>query len=256
MAQSNLLVETPATCVDLVAVALAHPCASHPLFDVLQTISLNSQRAGSFLRNYDAHASVLRRLLLKAAAIMPEEAVGFILENVRTEFGAGDISARHQLQLVDLALQSGVTRQEFDRFKIRAGIRSFIKAVSQFYFPHGSGGIRVSSYAKPASIGAGSHSTSPRHYRPAIAAGAITATEVLAIEEFKAMQVAFSSLGLQDHIWFDHVTVEADHTEESLALARYFMKSDDDVAAVLHGLNGVLDANVSLYDGLLSALQG
>jgi hypothetical protein len=256
VAQTNLVAETPATCVDLVAVALAHRCARHPLFDVLRTTFLDRQRAGAFLRNYDAHATVLRRLLLKAAAIMPEEAVGFILENVRTEFGAGDINARHQLQLIDLALKSGVTRQEFERFPIQSGIRQFIKAVTQFYYPHGSAAARLSSYKAEVVGQRTSRSAARRHYRPAIAAGAITATEVLAIEEFKAMQLAFSTLGLQDHIWFDHVTVEADHTEESLALAQYFMTNEDDAAAVLFGLNGVLDANVSLYDGLLSSLQG
>jgi len=194
------------------------------------------QRAGAFLRNYDAHACVLRRLLLKAAAIMPEEAVGFILENVRTEFGAGDVNGRHQLQLTDLAARAGVTDQEFKSFPIQTGIKTFIKIATRFYYP-----IKMPS---------------TKHFRPAIAAGAITATEVLAIEEFKSMQVAFSTMGLGHHIWFDHVTVEADHTAESLALAHHFMTVEKNIPAVLFGLNGVLDANVALYDGLLRALQG
>ncbi len=238
MQQSELVAvaSRPPVCIDLAAIALQHPCARHPLFAALRETPLNKDKAGAFLRNYDAHASVLRRLLLKSAAIMPEEAVGFILENVRTEFGAGDVDARHQLQLTDLACQAGVSGEEFRAYPIESGIKSFIKTATRFYYPLREKG--------------------ERHYKPAVAAGAITATEVLAIEEFKNMQVAFSTMGLAHHIWFDHVTVEADHTAESLALAHYFMTSSRNVAAVLFGLHGVLDANMSLYDGLLSALQG
>ena len=244
MQQSNLVAvaESPSVCLDLAALALGHPCARHPLFATLRQTALSKHRAGALLRNYDAHACVLRRLLLKAAAIMPEEAVGFILENVRTEFGAGDINARHQLQLTDLAFQAGVTASEFKTYPVQAGIKKFIKAATGFYFP--------------AKLAADRQSAFNRYYRPAIAAGAITATEVLALEEFKAMQVAFSTMGLEHHIWFDHVTVEANHSAESVALAHHFMAVDKNVPAVLFGLNGVLDANMALYDGLLAALQG
>jgi hypothetical protein len=78
----------------------------------------------------------------------------------------------------------------------------------------------------------------------------------LAIEEFEAMQVAFSSINLQDHIWFDHVEVEVGHSGESLALAHHFMLDERNISAVIFGLNGVLDANLALYDGLLCALNG
>jgi hypothetical protein len=89
-----------------------------------------------------------------------------------------------------------------------------------------------------------------------VVAGAITATEILAIEEFKAMQIAFASFGLDKHIWFDHVTVEENHSDDSLALAHYFMRQPRHIAAVLVGMNGVLDATEKLYDGLLSAVSG
>lgn len=236
MQQSELVAESPTFCVDLAAVAMRHPCARHPLFAALRQAELNKNRAGALLRNYDAHACVLRRLLLRAAAIMPEKAVGYILENVRTEFGAGDPEARHQLQLVDLARKSGVSDQEFKNYPIQAGIKTFVKAATMYYYP--------------------ANLPRSKHYRPAIAAGAITATEVLAVEEFKSLQVAFQSMNLQHHIWFDHVQVEVEHSDESLALANFFMADERHISAVLLGLNGVLDANMFLYDGLLRALNG
>lgn len=230
----------------LLDVARNHPCASHEFFEVVRSIKLTPSRAAALLRNYDAHASVLRRLLIKAASIMPEMAVGYVLENVRTEFGAGNINDRHQLQLVDVALQTGITLKQFESYPIQPGIKRFIKAVTPFYYP-----MQKSHKA-----------TFGKHNRGAISAGAITATEILAIEEFKALQIAFEQFNLQGHIWFDHVTVEVDHTEESLALATYFMQananhnaSENHTDAVMLGLNGVLDANMALYDGLLEALR-
>jgi hypothetical protein len=52
------------------------------------------------------------------------------------------------------------------------------------------------------------------------------------------------------------VEVEVSHSDDSLALAHYFMAQEKHVPAVLLGLNGVLDATVLLYDGLLAALNG
>jgi hypothetical protein len=234
--QSNLVARSSSLSVDLVDIALGHPCARHELFNRLRHVELTTASAGALLRNYDAHACVLRRLLLRAAAIMPEEAVGYILENVRTEFGAGNVDDRHQLQLVDLAHKSGVRDADFKAYRIESGVKQFVKAATRYYYPANL----------PAS----------RHYKPAICAGAITATEVLAIEEFKALQIAFSSLNLQHHIWFDHVEVEVSHSDDSLALAHHFMAQEKHIPAVLLGLNGVLDATVLLYDGLLAALNG
>jgi hypothetical protein len=230
----------------LLDAARNHACAKHDFFQVVRSIKMTPRRAGALLRNYDAHASVLRRLLIKAASIMPETAVGFVLENVRTEFGSGNVEDRHQLQLIDVALKTGITLTEFEAFAIQPGIKSFIKAVTPFYYP----------------VQKSHKGIFGKHNRGAISAGAITATEILAIEEFKALQIAFEQFDLQNHIWFDHVTVEVDHTAESLALATYFMKaskeqhlSESHSEAVMLGLKGVLDANISLYDGLLEALR-
>ncbi len=236
MRQANLVARSSSLSVDLVDIAFSHPCARHKLFDRLRQVELTKASAGAVLRNYDAHACVLRRLLLRAAAIMPEEAVGFILENVRTEFGAGNVNDRHQLQLVDLAHKAGVSDEEFKAYKIQGGVKAFVKDATRYYYP--------------------ANLASSRLYKPAICAGAITATEVLAIEEFKALQIAFSSLHLQHHIWFDHVEVEVSHSNDSLALAHFFMAEERHVPAVLLGLHGVLDATVLLYDGLLAALNG
>ncbi|HEY9678146.1 MAG TPA: iron-containing redox enzyme family protein [Drouetiella sp.] len=214
--------------------ALKHACASHPLFAYLHNQKLNLRQVAAMLRNYDAHASVLRRLLLKAVVLMPEPAVGFILENVRNEYGNGDFSKAHQWQLKDLAQQTGITDDEFNSARIEPGIRKFIQQASKFYDP------------KPA--------TSAGFLKAAVSAGAITATEILALEEFKALQIAFRQFNLQHHIWFDHVAVEAEHTDESIQLADYFINKHNAQSAVEHGLNGVLDANVYLYDGLLSAM--
>ena len=214
--------------------ALSHSCAKHALFDYLRSQKLEVRQTGAMLRNYDAHASVLRRLLLKAVALMPEPAVGFILENVRNEYGNGDYSKAHQWQLKDLAQQAGVTDDAFNAAEIEAGTRKFIQTAAKYYDPNPSSSVGL--------------------MRAAISAGAITATEILALEEFRALQVAFRQFGLEHHIWFDHVSVEAEHSDESIQLAEYFIDNHNAAKAVEHGLNGVLQANVFLYDGLLDSL--
>lgn len=218
-------------------VAAEHPCAKHPLFDYLDRTKLSRENALRFLANYDAHASLLRRLLLKAATIMPEEAVGYILENVRNEYGNGNPDHRHQLQLHDLALRVGVTPEELASTPLESGVEKYMIEVPKFYFPD--------------STGTGSSLLSP-----AVSAGAITATEIMAIEEFRHMQNSFAFHSLDQHIWFDHVTVEVEHSEDSVALAVFFADTEDGAESVLHGLNAVLDANVHLYDGLLQAAGG
>ena len=223
---------------------LAHPAAEHKLFARLNRGELTIEEAGAFLRNYDAHASHLRRLLLKAATIMPERAVGFILENVRNEYGNGDVDGRHQLQLQDLAWQIGLSRDDYNRFPVKPGIRRFIKDVTDYYYPLGR--FQQSTEASKHTIKS----------RAAIAAGAITATELMAVEEFKSMQQAFRTFGLEHHIWFDHVTIECEHLEDSVNLALYFLRENPAFEAdVLFGLRGVLDANMHLYNGLLACLN-
>lgn len=219
------------------AIASEHPCSSHPLFEYLDRTKLNHQQLCAFLANYDAHASLLRRLLLKAATIMPEEAVGYILENVRNEYGNGNPDHRHQLQLHDLAFRAGVTAEELQRTALETGVEKYMQVVPQYYFPENSRSDAVL-------------------LSPAISAGAITATEILAIEEFRHMQNSFAFLGLDQHIWFDHVTVEVEHSEDSVALAVFFADTEEGVESVLEGLQCVLDANVHLYDGLLAAAGG
>jgi len=212
-----------------------HRCSKHPLFAFLDSQHLTASQTTSFLRNYDAHASVLRRLLLKAATLMPEEAVGFVVENVRNEYGNGNADDRHQLQLIDLARKAGATATSFRRAKITSGIRAFIQQATQLYYPVGK-------------------RWPERLFRPAIAAGAITATELLAIREFQFIQRAFARLGLESHIWLNHVIIEAEHTDESLSLALYFIERHGALAAVEFGMMRLLEANMDLYAGLLSAL--
>lgn len=218
----------------LLDIASNHKCASHPLFSALEQVSITSLKAAALLRNYDAHAGVLRRLLLKAASIMPEDAACYVLENVRNEYGNGDPAKRHELQLLDLAKQAGVTEEQFRGARIQPAVKRFIRSVVPLYYPvKGSTPVGLS--------------------RPAIASGAITATEILAVQEFKSMQKAFAKMGLASHIWFDHVTVECSHTDDSLALTAYFVQKKGAYDAVEFGLRGVLDANQDLYDGLLTA---
>ncbi len=225
--------------VALQHIARQHACSSHELFSYLEHQPLTVTSAGALLRNYDAHASSLRRLLLRASTLMPEPAVGYILENIRNEYGNGDYAGNHQAQLRDLARCSGVDSADFCKFTIEPGVKLFIKSVSELYVPS----ARHSNRAPQG------------FYKPAIAAGAITATELLAIKEFELLQKAFGRIGHEHHIWFHHVSIEAEHSDESLALARYFIENHDSYHAVEYGLRGVLDANVHLYDGLLAALH-
>ena len=225
----------------LLNLANEHPCSSHPLFDFLESNELDDRQAAALLRNYDAHASVLRRLLLNAAAIMPEHAVPFVLENVRNEYGNGDYARNHQDQLRDLAWSCGISRDDFFACKIQNGVSEFIKAATQFYSPSRNAIAGRRS-------GAGMRTA-------AIVAGAVSATEILAIKEFVYIQKPFARRGLEHHIWFHHITIEEEHTDESLSLARCFEESEAGVRGVEFGLTGVLDANCSLYDGLLAACQ-
>src|SRR6185369_7148261 len=215
--------------------ARGHACFTHPFFEKIRNVELSRAQIAGLLRNYDAHASALRRLLLKAAALMPEEAVGFVLENVRNEYGNGDPDKRHQLQLVDLARQAGVSQSEFEDAAVLPPIRAYIRRATELYYPLN---LRV-----PNSF-----------YKPAIVAGAITGTEIMAIEEFKALQVPFFSLGLEKHVWFDHIEVECAHSDESTALVNYFIEKHAAFDAVQYGFKQILDANILLYDGLLQAL--
>lgn len=220
----------------LLELARTHECARHEIFDALRTRTLTIEQAALLLRNYDAHASVLRRLLLKAATLMPEPAVGFILENVRNEYGNGNYAENHQNQLQDIVWQLGVPRKEYFALPVLAPIKRFISEATSYYFPP-CGSL-------------------PRGLnRAAVAAGAVTATEVLAIEEFRALQQAFSQFGLQHHIWFHHVMIEEEHSDESIALALHFIENHKASAAVEYGMKGVLGANVHLYDGLLQAIS-
>ena len=216
--------------------ASEHPCCSHPLFSALDAAYLSRAQVARLLRNYDAHAAVLRRLLLKAATLMPEEAVGFVLENVRNEYGNGNPDDRHQLQLLDVARSAGVGEDEFAACDIEPGVKDYIRLVTPLYYPRGR--------------------RWPENYRrAAISAGAITATEMLAIREFESMQRAFAGLGLAHHEWFNHVTVEVEHCDESLDLALHFIERYGAHNAVDFGMRAVLDANMRLYDGLLAALN-
>ncbi len=219
----------------LLTLANTHRCASHPLFAALDSRQLTVDQAGALLKNYDAHASVLRRLLLKVASFMPEPAVGFVLENVRNEYGNGDYSHNHQWQLQDVAWKAGVSQQRYRQLPVQAAIKRFIRQAASFYSP------------PCGSVPKGMQ-------KAAIAAGAITATEVLAITEFRHLQRAFHNFGLEKHIWFHHVTIEEEHTDDSLALALYFITNHKTLASVEYGMSGVLDANIHLYDGLLAAI--
>jgi pyrroloquinoline quinone (PQQ) biosynthesis protein C len=213
-----------------------HDCYSHPLFAYLNDCNLTLDQAKYFLRNYDVHAGLLRRLLLKAASIMPEAAVGFVLENVRNEYGNGNYRKNHRDQLRDLAYKVGVDPANFCNAPISTGIKEFLKKVVNYYCP--------------------TRENTPKNlFKPAIVAGAITATELMAIKEFEFMQKAFAKLGQANHIWFDHIAIEASHTDESLMLANHFAKEFNGKSSVLYGLSGVLDTNMFLYDGLLQVLK-
>ena len=226
--------------------AKEHAAFNHPLFAALRANKITLAAAGRLLKNYDAHASHLRRLLLKAATIMPESAVGFILENVRNEYGNGIDSERHQLQLQDVAFSAGVSRDDFRNYSVEKSVKTFIKVVTPLYFPIAQHTAKhTPKFMKQTSALS----------KAAIAAGAITATELMAVEEFKALQIAFKQFDLQDHIWFDHVRVEEEHSSDSIALALYFLTRHQSYEAVEFGLRGVLDANIHLYDGLLATIK-
>ena len=238
---SDLLIATLPSSDELTAdelkrIADEHACSQHPLFDLLESKTLSRKQMAALLFNYDAHASVLRRFLLRAAAIMPEEAVPLVLENVRNEYGNGDYSRNHQLQLRDLAWKSGISPSEFFDSSVESGVKSFIKAATRYYCPKRK-------------------QFPDKMKAPAIVSGAITATEILAIKEFAYLQKAFARIGMENHHWFHHVTIELEHSDESLELALYFIDRHGASESVKYGLQGVLDANLQLYDGLLSAIQ-
>jgi hypothetical protein len=218
------------------ALTREHACWRHELFAVLRSRKLNVDQASRLLKNYDAHASVLRRLLLKAATLMPDPAVGFVLENVRNEYGNGNYADNHQNQLQDVVWSLGVTPEQYNELPVTPPIKQFIQEATSFYFPP-CGSL-------PEDLN-----------RAAVVAGAITATELLAIEEFRALQHAFTHFGLEHHIWFHHVVIEEEHSDDSVALALYFIENHDQAKSVDYGMKGVLDANLHLYDGLLQAIE-
>jgi len=209
-----------------------HAASRHPF---LQGPRLSARQAINLLFNYDAHASLLRRLLLNAAGKMPEPAVGFILENVRNEYGNGNYDHCHQGQLRDLMFKLAMLAPGVHPDRISSGVRAYMKAVVEFYDPTNA------------------ETNDNGFYLPAVIAGAISATEIMALDEFRSLFQTFHDFKLQKHIWFDHVTVEAEHTDEALALAEYFLASASAKKAVEYGFNGVLDANCHLYDGLMES---
>lgn len=212
-----------------------YPCSHHKIFWFLPQSTLSVNQIAALLRNYDAHATVLRRLLLQVATRMPEPAVGFILENVRNEYGNGNYARNHQAQLKDVASLAGVSEELFQQQQVNPAVQSYMDKVPAFYYP------------APLQVPAGLDAA-------AIAAGAVTATEMLAIEEFRCLQKVFAEFNLDKHVWFDHVLIEQEHWHESLALVMYFLRSPETVDSVQYGLQGVLDANMDLYDGLLEAV--
>lgn len=208
--------------------ASAHAVSRH---EFLTNLQLNQKQAIQLLSNYDAHATLLRRLLLLAASRMPEPAVGFILENVRNEYGNGDFRDCHQGQLRDLIKHLSKQTNDAISNKVSSGVRSYMKKVTQFYLPEPECG----------------------YYKPAVIAGAISATEIMAMEEFKSLFKAFHRFGLENHRWFDHINVEIEHSDEALMLAEHFLQKSKNQKAVEYGFNGVLAANIHLYDGLLES---
>jgi hypothetical protein len=222
---------------------------------------LSRAQAVRLLSNYDAHAGLLRRLLLSAAAAMPEPAVGFILENVRNEYGNGNYTLCHENLLADLMELVGqeVESPALDMASVELRLRLKAKnerpeATTQ---PPLEDGVREYISKIPFLYCPGKSVVEPEaaYYKPAITAGAVTATEIMALVEFQAMQEAFRPFGLADHPWFDHVNVESEHSEESLALAGYFILNHQAKDAVEYGLLKTLDVNVCLYEGLLSAIS-
>jgi hypothetical protein len=227
----------------LKARAQVHHCHEHALFGFLEEHELNRRQITALLANYNRHAGLLRRLLLLASSLMPEDAVTYVLENVRNEYGNGNPNLRHELQLLDLAEHCGISREDLDAVPISSGVRNYTLIAPGYYFPF------VEVDARHLYSG-----TSELH-KAAVAAGAITATEYMAIKEFQYLQKAFTRLGYENHIWFEHVSIEVEHQDESIALADYFMRKHNLIESLLHGFDGMLDANNHLYDGLLQALR-
>lgn len=218
---------------------LEHPIIEHDWFKILHEERVDPERLIKLLFNYDAHAALLRRLLLKACVLMPEGAVGFVLENVRTEYGSGDYSKAHHFQILDLIKKLGETCKvdTDDSLKeISQGVHQYMLEVPSFFSPE---------------------ELEPEEgmYAPCVSAGAILATEVLAELEFKALQHAFKPFGLHEHIWFNHLTVEKEHADESFNLALYFLNEDDRCMESLEfGIGGILMCNSSLYNGFLDVV--
>ncbi len=141
----------------------------------------------------------------------------------------------HQGQLRDLMFKLAMLAPGVHPDRISSGVRAYMKAVVEFYDPTNA------------------ETNDNSFYLPAVIAGAISATEIMALDEFRSLFHTFHDFKLQKHIWFDHVTVEAEHTDEALALAEYFLASASAKKAVEYGFNGVLDANCHLYDGLMES---
>lgn len=211
--------------------AKEHQASRHPF---LQSPTLSAKQAINVLFNYDAHASLLRRLLLNAAGKMPEPAVGFILENVRNEYGNGNYDSCHQGQLRDLASELNRLAPGIKAQRVSDGVRQYMRTVVDYYDPAKDNGTS-------------------EFYLPAVIAGAISATEIMAIEEFRSLHKSFHAFNLENHIWFDHVTVEAEHSDEALCLAEYFLAKNNHKKAVEYGFEGVLSANCHLYNGLMES---
>ena len=226
----------------LKSLILEHPCANHEWFKLMEETQIRPEKLVRFLINYDVHATLLRRLLLKAACIMPEPAVGYILENVRTEYGSGDYKKAHQLQLLDLLKTLAIKfniQVEGEVKKVSEGVRQYLNEIPAFYIPDEESTDGVNTFEAQA-----------------ISAGAIGATELLAMKEFSSMKRAFDVYSLGDHIWFDHVRHEKEHAEDSFDLIKYFLQLDEsNTESIELGIGGVLMCNTSLYDGFLEALS-
>jgi pyrroloquinoline quinone (PQQ) biosynthesis protein C len=237
---------------ELRSIAERHPCWQHPFFAYLESGNVRAAQLASLLKNYDAHAGLLRRLLLQAASIMPEEAAGFVLENIRNEYGNGNSDHRHQLQLLDVAAKIGASQEQLDTIPLAKGVLQYIATIPAYYAPSQSFNVLNSQDM----LQAGTLNFAEDNINAAaFSAGAITATEIMAINEFKSMQKTFAQFGLENHIWFNHVTVEVEHSDESIDLAYYFVAKHNKETQVLNGFTKVLDANIHLYEGFLSSMQ-
>jgi hypothetical protein len=79
----------------------------------------------------------------------------------------------------------GVSREDYKSYSVEKSVKTFIKAVTPLYFPIDQHTAKHAPQFK--------EQTSALS-KAAIAAGAITATELMAVEEFKALQIAFNNL--------------------------------------------------------------